>query len=288
MANFERLLNAAILAAANSQPQHPSDATLLQKFTQHFSDDLFPGPATEPTFNAGVYQDADDFINDNGNSTFKLNWTTGGTTGAPIGQAQTGCDAVNLGSGVVSLGGGVAPNDFRYLALHKFNDSSHSPFISVGGGILDLRWRVWVGVQEGSSGFGIKTVGVGTTAPGSTAIQKNGLGLFFLCAIGPGDGPNWYYCCAKGGAPTFVNTITPVTTGQWQELRILTNADWSSVNFYINGVAVGNCVNTAPNFPPESALISPFISSEYNTEVPDVFNADYCWFSWRPNRSLPQ
>jgi len=61
-----------------------------------------------------------------------------------------------------------------------------------------------------------------------------------------GTTPNWYRCTVSNTTLTATDTAVAVVAGAWIRLKVVVNADGTSVEYFINGTSVGSNTTNIP------------------------------------------
>lgn len=135
--------------------------------------------------------------------------------------------------GIVYIQGGTTGNGATSLRHTNF----HTVF---GGGETYYETLPFIPIiSDGTNTFGFRC-GFGDLAAASSADYNNG--IYFEAPAA--DAPNWHLKTAQGGVRTDVDSGIPVVAAAWVRLGFTANADGSSIQFYVNGVAVGAPITT--------------------------------------------
>lgn len=91
-----------------------------------------------------------------------------------------------------------------------------------------------------------------------------------------GSTPNWYKCTANNSTRTKTNTGIAVVAGAWTRLKIVVNADGTSVEYFINGVSAGVVITNIPTAAGrETTAVCSIIKSAGTTAR--LINIDWTW-----------
>jgi hypothetical protein len=169
----------------------------------------------------------DDFISGL-DSRGQLGW--GGAvsgTGASFAAVTTTTDSTNKALGVVALSTGTTTTGLAYASLTN---------IPPGAGAYEQNWRIYLGAQPSSAQNYLFWCGLEDGALGTNSI---------LLVINFSAGSALMYGEANGGGGTSDTTkVACVADGAYFKLKIVINAAWNSVSFFVNGTQVGSAITT--------------------------------------------
>ena len=98
-------------------------------------------------------------------------------------------------------------------------------------------------------------------------------GMYILANLG--NSPNWQCETRAANAPTTTVSSVAITFGAWHTAQILTNAAWTSVQFFLDGTLLATNTTNIP-----TVLCAPGIGSEGFTGVPQDLLCDYCYYNY--------
>jgi hypothetical protein len=113
----------------------------------------------------------------------------------------------------------------------------------IGGGVIVYEQSVRIpnlsdGSQTFSAQFGFSEPAYGATTGGNHHVKF----------IHDSTSGNWQTSIKNGGVMTTTASSTAVSTG-WQKIRIVINADRTSVSFFVNGTELSSSPMTGSNIP---------------------------------------
>ncbi len=91
-----------------------------------------------------------------------------------------------------------------------------------------------------------------------------------------GSTPNWYKCTATNSNRTKTDTTVAAAAGAWTRLRVVVNADGTSVEYFINGTSVGVMTLTIPGAGRVISEVLSIIKSVGTTAR--LVRIDWAWF----------
>lgn len=142
--------------------------------------------------------------------------------------------------GVIQLGSGTTATGSSNIRLGDNNAGT----LYLGQGIFTMQFFVNIETLSDITNRFYSIIGANT---GSNFASTNG--IFFIYDEGIGTygagSPNWR-CVTRNSTQTVTTTSTVVTASQWYVLRIVVNANASSVEFFINGTSVATHTTNIP------------------------------------------
>jgi hypothetical protein len=137
-------------------------------------------------------------------------------------------------------------------------------------GALDLRWRVWNTAVDTAANYNI--VEVGMFSDDASGNIQNGIMFEYNVATGG----NWFGRVYSATAAAGSTTGIAVAIGSWQTLRIVTNAAWTSIQFYV-GNTLGCTVTSG--YPVLNKILTPRFWMKFGAGTPtNNVRVDYCWY----------
>jgi hypothetical protein len=130
------------------------------------------------------------------------------------------------GLAILTIGGQYFPIDFLFGAgIYTIETDIRIATLSTAAETYTLRF-----------GFGDSVSGAPTDGA-----------YFQYTDVGGGTPtPNWYKCTASNASITATDTTIAAVAGAWTRLKIVVNADGTSVEYFINGVSVGVVTTNIP------------------------------------------
>jgi hypothetical protein len=184
-----------------------------------------------------------------------------GASVAPSGNA--GCDSFNQTNGCATLNTGTLATGVGAISRHT---------LWLGLGALEINFRV--GFLILPSAAQNTTFEVGLLDSFSNGASK--IGLVMQYSATPAA-PVWFGESTKAGVTTLTSQVTSPTILAWTssaltfyKLRIVINAAWTSVTYFVNGVQIGSPITT--NIPTGvSALVRASASKSAGTSTNQMF-----------------
>lgn len=185
----------------------------------------------------------EDFLGNSGNSNFNsygISTATSGT-GAQVTVTTSYPNRTNQ-QGVVQLGSGTLLSGLALITLGSANGTSHY----LGNGVYTI--QTFVNIETLSTSLERFYAIIGSTTVTNLA---NTNGIFFIYdegGIGAYGAASANFKCVTSNAltRTITTTSTPVVASQWYNLKIVVNANASSVEFFIDGTSVATHTTNIP------------------------------------------
>jgi hypothetical protein len=126
-----------------------------------------------------------------------------------------------------------------YAGLDLINQAYRASIL-FGGGVYTIEADIYISDLSTLAETYTLRFGFGDSASGDFTD-----GAYFEYSDA-GATPNWYKCTAANSVRTKTDTTVAVVTGAWTRLKIVVNADGTSVEYFINGVSVGVVTTDIP------------------------------------------
>jgi hypothetical protein len=226
--------------------------------------------------------DYDDFTETITSGSGKLGWYTNTTSGTFIGNSPFGVNNVDRAYGVLDLS---CPNTaWLWMSLGDSNlsNTTGSGPLFPGMGIYQQEWRFALDHQYNPGGalffFGLMNFyeGGGSYTSATDAICWVNYAANSL--------PTWNLFSSQlpgGGSHQTIQAITnaPIP-GKFQKFKMVSNAAWTSWQFYIDDVAVGTPVTA--NLP--VGRVTPFLQFQSSGSPTHHCYLDYFWHDYQYTR----
>lgn len=185
----------------------------------------------------------EDFLGDGDQNSFATGYgfmPNASGTGAVCSPTITYPNRTNQ-QGVIQLGSGTTATGSSNIRLGDNNAGT----LYLGQGIFTMQYFVNIETLSDATNRFYSIIGANT---GSNFANTNGI-FFIYDEGGVGNygtaSANWK-CITRSGTTTVTTTTTPVTASQWYVLRIVVNANASSIEFFINGTSVATHTTNIP------------------------------------------
>jgi hypothetical protein len=217
----------------------------------------------------------------------KLGWYLNGSgSNAIVCGSLYGCNKVDRASGVMDwslTSGGALEMGFGNLA-----SLTGQPVLQAGLGIYTQEWRFAIGpswINKVSDM--LLFFGLGNNISGNGTAGYSGFGgeVMVMVTYPANAMPNWYAYLQSMTQPSaaLAHTQTDFGAGlqpdpiRFHKYKMVTNVDWTSVQFYIDGVAIGSPL--AANIP--IGQVAPvFYASQAEGAVQHIY-LDYFWHDYQ-------
>jgi hypothetical protein len=127
-----------------------------------------------------------------------------------------------------------------YAEIDLVNQAYRAPIL-FGGGIYTIETDIYIGNLSTVTETYVLRFGFGDVPDGSDFVD----GAYFEYSD-VGSTPNWYKCTASNSTRTKTNTTIAAIAGAWKKLKIVVNADGTSVEYFINGTSAGVVTTNIP------------------------------------------
>jgi len=133
----------------------------------------------------------------------------------------------NTGYAVLSVGGQYYPADFLF-----------------GAGTYTIESDIYISALSTATETYTIKFGFGDVYSGADFVD----GAYFLYSDAGGGSPtpNWYKCTASNSTRTKTDTTIAAVAAAWTRLKIVVNADGTSVEYFINDVSAGVVTTNIP------------------------------------------
>lgn len=186
--------------------------------------------------------------------------TQNGGTGSLDSAATTD----NSYNGKYDLATGTTNNN---TGISKLCSSGTTPKIILGGGILEVEWRVRVPILSGSPAY---TLRIGATD--SVGVPGNGIYFIYNDTT---NGGNWQCISRISFASTVLNSSIPVLANTWYRVKFIVNAAATEVSFYVDDVFVGT--NTT-GIPTDALMLAAGIEKSSTTTTSRTVQLDSVYY----------
>jgi hypothetical protein len=200
----------------------------------------------------------DDFFGDNSANVgiFRLGWDKDITgTAAAVNTSSVGDNTTDKALGVITIETGTTTTGNAGIDRSGLG-------VVFGYSAWFMEWRVQLNTLSTAAQEYAFRVGFIDNFTGGDATD----GVYFEYARG--SSVNWRICTSNNSTQTKTNTSVAVaagSTGAWVKLGIQINAAGTSVNYYINGVNVGNITTNIPTGAARQTLIGAMIAKSAGT-----------------------
>jgi hypothetical protein len=155
------------------------------------------------------------------------------------GSYGTSAAGTSLRPGILSLGTGTTDTGYSNIMSGGHIDLGSS--FLFGAGVYTIEGDIYIGnLSSGTETYAIR-FGFGDSGTGAPTD-----GAFFYYSDA-GANPNWYRRTVSNTVLTSTDTGVAAVAGAWIRLKIVVNADATSVEFFINDVSVGSNVANIPS-----------------------------------------
>jgi len=145
--------------------------------------------------------------------------------------------ATSLRPGIWRMDTGTLANGYAGIDLIN---QAYRASILFGGGIYTIEADIYITNLSTLAETYTLRFGWGDSASGDFTD-----GAYFEYSDA-GATPNWYKCTASNSVPTKTDTGVAAVAGAWTRLKVVVNADGTSVEYFINGISVGTVVTNIP------------------------------------------
>ncbi len=143
--------------------------------------------------------------------------------------------------GVMQLGTGTTATGFSIVRVGDNNAGAHY----LGNGVYTMQFFANIETLSDATNRFFNFFGATAT---NNLLSTNVIAFIYDegTAIYGASSPNWKCVTRVGTTATLTTTTVPIVAGQWFVLRIVVNANASSVEFFINNVSVATHTTNIP------------------------------------------
>ncbi len=171
---------------------------------------------------------------------------TNSGTGAYVG--ATSMAGQNLRPGIAQFQTGTTTTGYAALLLDNVSLGN----FQFGAGVYT--YETDIRLEDLSDGTETYTIYIGFIDK-NTTLPTDGAYFKYTDVGGGSATPNWYMSCSAASTRTETDTGTAVAADTWIRLKIVVNADASSVEFFINGVSAGTVTTNIPTAYTDAGMI---------------------------------
>lgn len=208
---------------------------------------------------------------------FMGTYTSAGTISSGIwigGASGTGSNAYDSSGtasrpGIVELSTGTTNSGSASICIY-YSTAAHILF---GAGVYTIEGDVFIATLSTAAETYALRFGFGDSIAGA---PTDGAYFYYYDVAGGSPTPNWYRNTASNTTLTSTDTGVVAVAGAWTRLKVVVNANASSVEFFINGVSVGsNTVNIPSGAGRGTGAVYTAVKSAGTTAR--LFNIDWTW-----------
>jgi len=186
------------------------------------------------------------------------------------GASATLTNGTSLRPGIMSLGTGTTNTGYAYIQTGGVTALIAFLF---GGGVYTIEGDIYITtLSDGTETYALR-FGFGD---GLSGAPVDGAYFYYTDVGGGGATPNWHRNTVSNSVLTSTDTGVAAVAGVWTRLKIVVNADATSVEYFINGVSVGSNVTNIPSGAGRNTgAICTLIKSAGTTAR--IVNIDWAW-----------